>query len=291
MIRDQAHQGYRGRRDCARAGVGAACCGPVEMPVVVDWRRPSHRVRYADGQPPDRPGSLAIRERHDMAVDIIEVTVGFCRCYALRGEGVVVVDAGAPNMARRFVRGLERASISPRDVGLIVLTHGHWDHVGSAGDLKSLTGAKLAMHRSEVDWLEQSLTPLPPGATAWGRWLISLHWLFMPFIRLPAAKVDLPLDDEGLSLNEYGVPGRVFHTPGHTAGSVSVVLDTGEACVGDLAMNKFPLRLSPGLPIFAEDPAAVVRSLAMLLKLGVTRLYPAHGKPFSAQIFRRMIPS
>jgi glyoxylase-like metal-dependent hydrolase (beta-lactamase superfamily II) len=145
-------------------------------------------------------------------------------------------------------------------VQLIVITHGHWDHVGSAGELKAITGAKLAMHRREVHWLEQSLTPLPPGVTLWGRVFISLHKKLMPLINIPPAKIDVSIGDDGLLLSDYGIPGRVLHTPGHSSGSVSVLLDTGEAFVGDLAMNRFPLRLSPGLPIFAEDQAAVVES-------------------------------
>ena len=56
-----------------------------------------------------------------------------------------------------------------------------------------------------------------------------------------------------MSLAGYGIPGKIIYTPGHSMGSVSVLLDNGEAFVGDLAMNEFPLRLSPGLPIFAED--------------------------------------
>ena len=219
-----------------------------------------------------------------MTIDIIQVAQGFCRCYVLKADGVVVVDAGPPNRGTSFVRALRRASVRPEEVGLIVLTHGHWDHVGSAAEVKSLTGAELAMHHSEVEWLERSLTPLPPGVTPWGRALMSLNGLFMPFIKLPPAKVDVALGDDGLSLADHGVPGRVLHTPGHSAGSVTVLLDTGEAFVGDLAMNAFPLRLSPGLPILAEDPAAVVRSWEALLELGVTTVYPAHGKPFSADV-------
>jgi len=224
-----------------------------------------------------------------MTLDIIQVIQGFCRCYVLKADGVVVVDAGPPNRGTSFVRALGRASVRPEEVGLIVLTHGHWDHVGSARDLKVLTGAKLALHHIEVEWLERSLTPMPPGVTPWGRALMSLNGLFMPFIKLPPAKVDVPLGDGGLSLADYGVPGRVLHSPGHTAGSVSVLLDTGEAFVGDLAMNAFPLRLSPGLPVLAEDPAAVVRSWRRLLESGATTVYPAHGKPFSADVIREAL--
>jgi glyoxylase-like metal-dependent hydrolase (beta-lactamase superfamily II) len=54
-------------------------------------------------------------------------------------------------------------------------------------------------------------------------------------------------------------------------------------------MNTFPLRLSPGLPIFAEDPSAVIDSWKMLLEAGAKVVYPAHGKPFPADVIRRAI--
>jgi len=224
-----------------------------------------------------------------MAVDIFQIDLGFDQCYILKSEGVIAVDAGAPKKGKNFANGLERVSIHPQDVQLVVITHGHWDHVGSAGELKAITGAKLAMHRREAHWLEQSLTPLPPGITLWGRIFISIHKKFLPLIKIPPAEVDVTLGDEGLSLYGYGIPGRVLHTPGHSSGSVSVLLDTGEAFVGDLAMNKFPLRLSPGLPIFAENPAEVVRSWKLLLDHGASRVYPAHGKPFAAAVIEKAI--
>ena len=58
--------------------------------------------------------------------------------------------------------------------------------------------------------------------------------------------MDLVVEDE-LSLRDHGIPGTVLHTPGHSPGSLSVVLDTGEAFVGDLAMNGPPLTRKPDL--------------------------------------------
>ncbi len=61
----------------------------------------------------------------------------------------------------------------------------------------------------------------------------------------PTAKVDIVLGDEGLSLKEYGIPGKILYTPGHTYGSVSVLLETGDAFIGCLAQNKAPFVLKP----------------------------------------------
>ena len=111
----------------------------------------------------------------------------------------------------------------------------------------------------------------------------------LTFVRIPPASVNLVIDDDGLSLEEYGIPGRVLHTPGHSSGSVSVLLDTGEAFVGDMAMNKFPLRLGPGLPIFAEDVETLKQSWGMLIQAGAKTVYPAHGEPFSIDVIQRAL--
>lgn len=224
-----------------------------------------------------------------MSVSIHPIALGFDNCYVIRGEGTIMVDGGAPNQAKTFTEALERLSLRHEEIRLIVITHGHWDHIGSAKDIKELTGAKIAMHWREKDWLENSLKPLPPGVTTWGRILIAAMAMCMPLVHVPAANVDVVLGDEGLSLTEYGIPGRVIHTPGHSMGSVSVLLDTGDALVGDLAMNRFPLRFSPGLPIFAEDLQSVKESWRLLLDEGAETIHPAHGKPFSADVIARAL--
>jgi len=224
-----------------------------------------------------------------MRVNIHPVTLGFDHCYVIQGEGVIMIDGGAPKQAKRFLKAIERLSAKPEEIKLIVITHGHWDHIGSAKDIKDITGAKIAMHQQEKDCLEKSLKPLPPGVTLWGRIFAKIMAMFMPFVHIPATDVDVVLGDEELSLAEYGIPGRVIYTPGHSSGSVSVLLETGDAFVGDLAMNKFPLCFSPGLPIFAEDLHRVKESWKLLLDQGAETVYPAHGEPFSVDIIRKAL--
>jgi glyoxylase-like metal-dependent hydrolase (beta-lactamase superfamily II) len=210
--------------------------------------------------------------------------------YVVQGEGAIMIDGGTPGQVDGLLAGLERASVRPEEIQLMVVTHGHWDHIGSAKQIKEATGARIAMHRLEKEYLEESVEPPPPpGVTTWGRVLVKLVGMSASSAEIPTADVDIELGEEALSLAEYGIPGRVIHTPGHTPGSVSVLLETGDAFVGDLAMNGFPLRLSPGLPIFAEDLEQVKESWRSLLGAGAKTVYPGHGKPFSADAVRKAL--
>jgi len=222
-------------------------------------------------------------------VRIHPIALGADCCYFIRGKSAIMIDGGAPKRARVFLKAIERLSMKPEEIRLMIITHGHWDHIGSAGDIKEITGAKIAMHHREKDWLEKCLKPIPPGVTGWGRILVAMMAMLTPLVRIPATSVDIVLPDEGFSLSGYGIPGEVIHTPGHSPGSVSVLLETGDVFVGDLAMNGFPLRHGPGLPIFAEDLEEVRRSWKLLLDRGAKTVYPAHGKPFSVDIIRRTL--
>jgi hydroxyacylglutathione hydrolase len=224
-----------------------------------------------------------------MTVSIHTVPLGPDNAYIVRGEGALLIDGGAPKKAGRFVAACEKLSLDPADIGLMVITHGHWDHIGSAGEIKEITGARIAMHGHEKDCLEKARVLTPPGVTVWGKLFVRIMALFLPLIRIPKSKVDVVLGDEERSLVDYGISGSIIPTPGHSKGSVSVLLTTGDAFVGDLAMSGFPLRFSPGLPILAEDMEEVRRSWKRLLAKGARTVYPAHGKPFSADAIRKSL--
>jgi glyoxylase-like metal-dependent hydrolase (beta-lactamase superfamily II) len=224
-----------------------------------------------------------------MKAEIFHFSLGFNDCYVIRERGVIMIDGGPANKKMDFIVAMKNIPLEPENIKLIVITDGHPNHIGSARDIKQLTKANIAMHRLAKNCLEAGEWKdmhLPGG---WmGRKVFSriITWFYG---EIPSAEVELVVDDDGLSLKDYGISGRIVYSPGHTMGSVSVLLDSGEAFVGDLAMNKFPLRLGPGLPTVAEDSKKVKESWRKLLELGVTTIYPAHGKPFSAQVIEKIL--
>lgn len=102
-------------------------------------------------------------------------------------------------------------------------------------------------------------------------------------IPFPSVQADIILDDNEFLLNEFGIDGKILFTPGHTPGSISVLLNTGEAFVGCLAHNNIIFTRRPGLPIFAEDPAKIKESWKILINQGAKIIYPGHGGSFSIE--------
>ncbi len=216
------------------------------------------------------------------------IPIGICNCYLLRGERTALIDAGAQGNIKAFLRGLQALNISPNEISLILLTHGHWDHIGSLHPIQQATGAQVAVHYRDQPWVENGNPGFPRGVTPYGKAMI---WLAERLIhpKFPHVKVDHVIGDQGMSLADYGIPGKVLYTPGHSMGHVTIVLDSGEAFVGDMAMNDWYLRLTPGLPIFADDVNLLVESWKKILPLGIKRVYPAHGRDFPVEVIQKEI--
>jgi hydroxyacylglutathione hydrolase len=225
-----------------------------------------------------------------MSTQIYPVRFGINRCYLIREEGVIMIDGGPPKKLKAFQKFIGSISIRPEDIRLIVLTHGDFDHVGSAGDIKSLTGAKIAIHENDRETFEKALHHFPTGTTAWGR---SLRFILNPvtkvLFKFPGQKADIVLDNSDYPLHEFGINGSIVFTPGHTSGSVSVLLESGDAFVGCLAHNNLPFRLKPGLPIFADDIEEVKRNWKKVIERGAKTIYPAHGDPFPVEVIKKIL--
>jgi hydroxyacylglutathione hydrolase len=219
----------------------------------------------------------------------LSLRMGRNNCYLVKEDGIIMVDAGTPKHGKRLPKWLDSLSIKPGDISLLLLTHGHIDHIGSASEFKKLTGCKVAINHREKDWVEKGLKSVPPGVNLWGKVNAAIGNVLIPFMKFPSTPVDLALEDEDYSLEPYGIHGRFIHTPGHTSGSMSLLLDTGDAFVGDLAVNGLPMRIGPGMPQVAENTDAVKKSWRLLLSNGVKQIYPTHGKPFNADVLEKLL--
>lgn len=213
-------------------------------------------------------------------MQINTIPVGIDNCYIVRDEGTILIDGGMPGRCNKFLKGLKKRNIAPEEISLIVVTHAHWDHIGCLKKIKELCGAKVALHNAERAVVEEGESLMPPGVTRWGKWLGPKIGKWSQKFKIEKTSVDIVLENEDYNLEDFGIKGKVVFTPGHSYGSVSVILESGEAFVGDMAMNGPPLTLGPNLPIFAEDPDLLKKSWLRLKKIGVEQIYPAHGKPF-----------
>ena len=217
------------------------------------------------------------------------IALGFTNTYLITvPEGMVMVDAGSRRKEKKFFRRLAGLGIQPHQIRLIIVTHAHYDHVGSLAAIKGKCGAKVAVHEAESEILARGRMVVPPGTNILGRLISGLgrrvnHRGWLDF---PPARADIQVQGE-LPLTDFGLAGRLLPTPGHTPGSISLLLDSGEVFVGDAAVNFLPWGLGPIMPPFASDTERLFETWRELLRLKVTTVYPAHGSPFPADRMRR----
>ncbi|MFI2206640.1 MBL fold metallo-hydrolase [Streptomyces sp. NPDC020192] len=206
--------------------------------------------------------------------------------YLLLGRRPVIVDAGTPGSGQKILAQVTAHGVDPTDVSLIVITHGHIDHFGSAAELHRLTGAPLAGHIADLAPYSSGLVRepyLPTGPM--GRLMApnrSLHVRAEPFE--PAVLIR-----GETSLEAFDLAARIMPTPGHTAGSVSVLTDAGDLVAGDLIAGSFMglVTSRPANPPFHDDPRQNLASLREMLALNPTRLHIGHGTPLDPDRVRR----
>ena len=197
------------------------------------------------------------------------------------GEAILV-DCGNKGSEQKILKILTDLGLEPFMLKLLILTHVHFDHAGSARRLKELTGCRIMVHQSEEARLEEGFTPIPAGTRWKAKLLVAAGRIFTRRIgTFPGTEADL-LVKESFDLEEFGFPGKVIHTPGHTHGSMVVLMEGGELIGGDTI---FGLEGKQHFPPFAEDLSALLRSWKRIRDMQPVKLYPAHGRSFSYDSF------
>jgi glyoxylase-like metal-dependent hydrolase (beta-lactamase superfamily II) len=206
-----------------------------------------------------------------------EIGIGYVHVHLVAADGgLVMVDTGLPRRADRIAAAVRSSGHDLSDVHTILLTHRHPDHVGSLAELKRRTGAQVVAHRADVPVITGD-QPQP------------LHSVMMrltaPLMKTEPAPVDRMLDGDGST----GIPGiRAIHTPGHTAGHVSFLVDRdgGVLFAGDAAGTMFG-RLRPPPRMTTIDPAAASASIGRLAELDFRVAVFGHGAAVSGDAVAR----
>jgi hydroxyacylglutathione hydrolase len=210
-----------------------------------------------------------------MSTKIIGIPTNTANAYFLVGERVILVDSGSPGNEKHILETLEHHQLQPKDLSLILLTHGHWDHLGSAEAIKAVSKAPIALHHADLGLAAAGKAKLKPYG--FGTALLEPYFSSKRFYPITP---DLILNGTE-TLEAYGVNAKLLETPGHTDGSVSVLLDNGDAIIGDVLRGDFVLGNRPNWHFFYDDLNVVRSSIKKLLSLKLERLFVGHGKPFS----------
>lgn len=203
-------------------------------------------------------------------------------CYLIsRPAELLLIDSGLPGNAARIVRFMRTLGRDPGELSWIVLTHSDPDHSGSVVDLREHTGAKVAIHGADAPSVTgESALKEGPGLRGWAfRTLLGL----LPFRRF--------YPDVVLQEGDAVAGLRVFHTPGHTRGSISLLTERGVLFSGDALVT---LHGEPTFPshFWSLDFDEALRSLHKLAGLDFDVLAPGHGPPVignAASKLRRLL--
>ena len=200
-----------------------------------------------------------------------------------------MIDGGPSNALEKFKKYLIKYAIDPSEIKLLVLSHADFDHSGSAGAIREITGAKIAIHEKERATLEEGRFNFPPGVNTWGKVSRAILAPLCRKIPISPQKADIILNDNDYLLNDYGIDGKIIYTPGHTSGHVSVLLNNGDFFAGCMAHNIRLFTPGPRLPIYAENIELIRKNWKMIIDQGAKMIYPGHGKAFSIEQIKKYL--
>lgn len=219
--------------------------------------------------------------------------LGMINCFLIRGEkNHILVDTGVPGSETKILQQLRDHNIRPEDISLIIISHGHVDHFGSVQALKKILQVPVLVHELDKKALETGIGMTETLNATSKFWDIVLKPQLIKN-KVRACMPDIIVKgDEVFNLSAYGINGNIIHTPGHTPGSLSVMLDTGDAIIMDMASSgillggiAFNNRMKH--PPFHDNMQTVKKSLAYILSFPAKRFFLGHGNPVSRQLLEK----
>ena len=188
--------------------------------------------------------------------NLVTITVNSTHFYLIdTAGGKLLFDVGWLNLLPQFLNRLKTYKIGLSEIKFIVFSHTHPDHADLVQTIKRLSGARLLIHAIQIPFLA-ALAAFYQDNPAYEAVVMGPNDLVSP---------------DRAKLHALGIRGEIIETPGHSDDSISLVLDSGMAFIGDL--------LPPQMA--GEENLEVTRqSWARLIEHGVQTIYPAHADPF-----------
>jgi glyoxylase-like metal-dependent hydrolase (beta-lactamase superfamily II) len=188
------------------------------------------------------------------------------------GHTNILIDTCAGFMWKTLEKKLDRLGID--QISLLILTHSHFDHAANAARIKEKYKAQVIIHESEAKYLATGDNILPTGTIPVTKFLVStLAKKFRSVALYQPCDFDFTVDDV-FDLSNFGLDAYLMHTPGHTQGSISLVINDEIAIVGDTMFGIFRWTV---FPPFASDQDQLLNSWGRLLKTKCRIFIPSHG--------------
>jgi glyoxylase-like metal-dependent hydrolase (beta-lactamase superfamily II) len=208
------------------------------------------------------------------------ILAGRSNVFLLSGNGInILVDTSPGHKWNKLKRRIKELNIS--NIDLLILTHTHFDHAANAKKIRDEYGAKVIVNKLESDFLLKGENPMIHGTVMMLRSVVKI---LAPIILKKQNYEGCPSDilvDQQLDLKESGFNAYILHTPGHSPGSQSVIVDNEIALTGDALFGVFPGSV---FPPFAADENELLKSWGKLLDTGCSIFLPSHGTADSKQL-------
>jgi len=184
---------------------------------------------------------------------------------------LVLIDSGYPGKEKRIISKID--SLSDKKLTLIFITHGHFDHYGSAQLLRKKYGAQIGIHKLDSTFMANGETPLPKTKNGGFFGKISMP-LVNKIFRVQKTEPDITFEHND-TLEQFGIDAKVIHVPGHTLGSSALLLENKHCFIGDLISTQKGIQKQKW---YAYSWKQIDSSINLLKKLAPQILYPGHGK-------------
>lgn len=211
--------------------------------------------------------------------EIVQIELSISNVFLVNSKRPVLVDAGSEGDLDDLEEALAAHGLALGDIALVIVTHGHADHAGQAGLLRARSGAKVALGAGDLPLARAGRNDAMQPMSFSARLLrLVLSKTYPPFEPDLVVSAGAPLD-----LGPWGIEGRAVHMPGHTDGSLVVLLGDRAAFVGDQVLGgSLGGSLCPESPnehYFHADPAQNRQNIEALVNGGVETFDLGHGGP------------